>query len=279
MAKCVKCGNSGVFLKVDSFSLCLDCEEKYHTESESALLNVKRHATELNKENRSLSRKVRELQDEIDRLKGLLAENNIVDSSSPVKKAEPSHAFESSVTASAFTYLAPAAFKKKALRKGFVAFDFETTGLRAGRDSIIEIGAIIIENGHEVDRFSSFVNPLCHIPDTASKINNIYDYMVSGAPTIQKLLPKFLSFIGDRPLIAHNADFDISFLEAAMNSAKLYANISYGDTLRMARKKWPSLPNHKLGTISDFLGITINNQHRAIGDCEALVKIVDNLLV
>lgn len=174
--------------------------------------------------------------------------------------------------------LTPSAFRKMAKQKGFVAFDLETTGLSPRRDKIIEIGAIKYEGGVEIERFHTLVNPGIHIPDEASNVNHITDDMVADAPEINDVLPGFLEFIGEFPLVAHNADFDVSFVENALKKAKYSLTITYGDSLQMCRKAFSELPNHKLGTVAMFCGVPMNNQHRAIGDCEALGHIVNGLI-
>ena len=169
--------------------------------------------------------------------------------------------------------ITPSQFKRSAAKNGFVAFDFETTGLSAGRDRIVEVGAIVIENGQEVQRLSTLVNPEMSIPAEASRINHITDDMVASAPYIDKVLPQFIELVGTRPMIAYNAPFDVSFLIAALKRSKLSFTASYADALSMARKAY-DLNNYRLGTVAEHLGIRINDQHRSIGDCEALYKVV-----
>ena len=97
----------------------------------------------------------------------------------------------------------------------YVAFDLETTGLSSQHDEIIEIGAVILKAGREVDRFQSFVDPGRLLTQKIVDLTGITDEMLRGAPDIGEILPRFLAFCGDRPLIAHNADFDVGFVSAA----------------------------------------------------------------
>ena len=177
-----------------------------------------------------------------------------------------------------FTQLAPAAFKRAA-KKGYVVFDLETTGLKPTSDRIIEIGAIKYDgDGHEIDRYSTLVNPECHISNEAYEINNITDDMVADAPLDFDVLPAFFEFVGDYPIIAHNAGFDISFLHNAVKRYRFTVRVQYADSLPMARKKYTNLSRHRLGIVAKYLGIPESTAHRSIGDCEMLGAIVADLL-
>ena len=96
----------------------------------------------------------------------------------------------------------------------FVAFDLETTGLSASEDRIIEIGAVIMKNGQEIDRFQTFVDPKRTLERKIVELTGITQEMLAGAPLIEEVLPKFLEFVGDRVLVAHNSDFDTGFVRA-----------------------------------------------------------------
>ena len=97
----------------------------------------------------------------------------------------------------------------------FIAFDLETTGLSSRTDKIIEIGAVLLRNGKEVDRFQTFVDPGRRLDKKIVDLTGITDQMLQGAPSIAEVMPKFLEFCGDRVLVAHNADFDTGFVRAA----------------------------------------------------------------
>ena len=167
--------------------------------------------------------------------------------------------------------------KKHSLRllKRFIAFDFETTGLsyRNG-DEIIEMSAIIYNNGKPTDEFHSLINPMRHIPDRATKVNNITNDMVSNAPVIADVLPDFLSFVENSILVAHNASFDIGFLVNACEQYRLSTQLEYVDTLTVSRKVFPNLENHKLGTVCNHIGHDIENAHRSTHDAHACAQIL-----
>lgn len=178
-----------------------------------------------------------------------------------------------------FCLLTPSAFRK-ASKRGYIVFDLETTGLNRSSDRIIEIGAIKYDGlHHELERYQTLVNPGKSIPPSATAINHITNAMVADAPSIQDVLPGFLQFIGEFPLIAHNAGFDISFLKnAALQYDVSHTSISYADSLAMARKVY-SLDSYKLGSIAEHLRISESSAHRSIGDCETLGKIVKDMLL
>lgn len=102
----------------------------------------------------------------------------------------------------------------QSLKDRYVVFDIETTGFIPSLDKIIEIGAVKVENGQIVDRFSTFVNPKVPIPFRIEKLTGINDNMVIHAPEIEEVLPKFLEFCEGAIMVAHNADFDMSFISA-----------------------------------------------------------------
>lgn len=172
-----------------------------------------------------------------------------------------------------YVKMTPSTFAKAA-QYSFVAFDLETTGLSAYRDEIIEIGAIKYIDGQEVDNFVSFVRPQKDIPPNITVLTGINNRMVEEAPMISEILPSFLSFVGESPLIAHNASFDIGFLQYAIERCGSMASIRYADSLEMARKKFRGLEDYKLGTIAWHLGSSTDGLHRALADCKVVCDIV-----
>ena len=157
-------------------------------------------------------------------------------------------------------------------KKCFVAVDTETTGLWS-HDEIIEIAAVRVENGVITDEFHTMVNPLRSISAKATAVNGITKDMVANAPTIEEVLPRFLLFVGDAPIAAHNAQFDRGFIDSACSRVRLQPPIKYFDTMKLA-KFWPDAENRKLGTLLCEAGIENEDAHRALGDARALVQLI-----
>ena len=148
----------------------------------------------------------------------------------------------------------------------FVAFDLETTGLSSKKDTIIEIGAVIMKDGKELDRFQTFVDPGVPLQKQITDLTGITDAMLEGAPSIAEVLPRFVEFVGDRVLVAHNADFDTGFIRAACDQLGLPYNFTSVDTLVMAQNLMPELNKHKLDIVADALSLPEFNHHRAADD-------------
>ncbi len=160
----------------------------------------------------------------------------------------------------------------------YVAFDLETTGLSSKTDRIIEIGAVIIKNGVEVDRFQTFVDPGCALERKIVELTGITDDMLAGAPTIEEALPRFLEFVGNRVLVAHNADFDTGFIRAACGQLGLPYNFTAADTLILSQNLLPHLAKHKLNVVADALSLPEFNHHRAADDAVICGLIMDRLM-
>ncbi len=148
----------------------------------------------------------------------------------------------------------------------FVAFDLETTGLSNQNDVITEIGAVIYKDGEILAQFQSFVNPHRPLSPKIVELTGITNEMLKDAPDIETVLPEFLAFCGDRPLAAHNADFDVGFILAACRKLNLDYAPTYVDTLIMAQNLLPDLKNHKLNIVADALSLPEFNHHRAVDD-------------
>lgn len=149
----------------------------------------------------------------------------------------------------------------------FIAFDLETTGTVPGVDQIVEIGAVRFINGQAEAIFSTLIDPQRPIPPGASNVNKIFDHMVQGKPLIDSVLPSFAEFCGDDLLVAHNAPFDAQFLTADIKKHETTAPKGVViDTLPIARKVFPGLPNYKLGTLIQYLKIPSTDFHRAEED-------------
>lgn len=166
----------------------------------------------------------------------------------------------------------------KSLDQTFIIFDIETTGLSFKHDKITEIGAVKVKNGKIVDRFSALINPEVKIPPKIVKLTGITDEMVKNKPTIDKVLPEFINFIGDNPVVAHNASFDTSFIKEFCNKLNLSFLNPIVDTLSLSRILLPKLKRHKLNILAKHFKITLNNHHRAVDDAEATGEIFIRLL-
>lgn len=158
--------------------------------------------------------------------------------------------------------------------KNYIVIDTETTGLSAQRDHIIEISALKIKNGKIIDNYTSLVNPGIMIPKSSIKIHGITDDMVVNAPTIDQVLPEFLDFIGNQPLIGHNLSFDLRFINSYLNEN---INHSLADTMLIARKKLGFLPNHKLITLIEYFELGESQEHRSLSDCVYTYKVYEKL--
>ena len=163
----------------------------------------------------------------------------------------------------------------------YVVFDIETTGFSPETNKIIEIGAVKVENGSIVDRFSSFVNPEVPIPFRIEELTHISDDMVMDAPLIDAVLPQFLEFCADSVMVAHNADFDMSFIKKNATNLGLEFNPTYIDTVALARFLLPNLNRFKLDTVAKAVGVSLDNHHRAVDDAactaEIFVKFIEML--
>ena len=148
----------------------------------------------------------------------------------------------------------------------YVAFDLETTGLSSKRDEIIEIGAVVMKNGKETDRFQTFVDPHRKLERITTELTGITDAVLKGAPSIEEALPEFMKFVGDRILVAHNADFDTGFVRAACEKLNLPYTFTSIDTLVLSQVLMVNLKQHKLNLIADALNLPEFNHHRAADD-------------
>lgn len=155
----------------------------------------------------------------------------------------------------------------------FVVFDIETTGFSAVNDRIIEIGAVKVEGGRIVDRYSTFVNPERPIPFEIEKLTEIHDGMVEDAEVIEDALPKFMEFCQDCIMVAHNAEFDMSFIRENCRRQEFERKFTVVDTLAMARSMLPDLKNYKLDTVVEAVGGSLENHHRAVEDAESTADI------
>lgn len=159
--------------------------------------------------------------------------------------------------------------KGQNLNDTYVVFDLETTGFSSKNDKIIEIGAVKIKNGEIIGNFSEFVNPKRPIPYKIIELTGINDDMVRNAETIEEILPKFLEFIGDSVVVAHNASFDCSFISKNCNDLGLTFEPTIVDTVPLCRFLYPELKSVKLNIVAKHLGVKLESHHRAVDDAKA----------
>ncbi len=156
----------------------------------------------------------------------------------------------------------------------FIVFDIETTGFSFMEDRITEIGAVKIQGGEIIDRYSQLVNPQRSIPEKVVTITGITEDMVRDKPTLDQILPDFMAFAGDGVLVAHNAKFDVSFIRYACDQQGIPFNPTVVDTLSLARMLLKDMKRHKLNLIAKYLGIELLEHHRAVHDAEATAQIL-----
>jgi DNA polymerase III epsilon subunit family exonuclease len=164
---------------------------------------------------------------------------------------------------------------------GFVVFDLETTGSKAPPCRITEIGAYRVREGLVEEEFHTLVNPETPIPPFITALTGISNEMAAKAPKFADIADAFLDFIGDSVLVAHNASFDMGFLNHEIG--RVYEDYRVGNpslcTVQLSRKLLPHINNHKLNTVADYFSIELINHHRANEDAHATAKIFVNLLI
>lgn len=163
----------------------------------------------------------------------------------------------------------------------YVVFDIETTGLSATYDKIIEIGGVKVQGGVIVDKFSEFINPQMPIPFKIEQLTSINDSMVMEADTVDAVLPRFLEFCEGAVMVAHNADFDMSFIFKNASDLGIDFKCTIVDTVSLARVLIPSISRYKLDTVAKAVGVTLEHHHRAVDDAgctaEIFVKFIQML--
>ena len=149
----------------------------------------------------------------------------------------------------------------------FVAFDVETTGFSGKKGRIVEIGVVKFRGGEVIDQQSWLVNPGIPISPMSQRVHGITDDMVSGAPAFKEVYAEFASFIGDSVLIAHNASFDIRFIETETRRHELEPPVNQViDTLKLSRKRHPELKRHGLESLSKHFKLGEVAFHRGLVD-------------
>lgn len=159
-----------------------------------------------------------------------------------------------------------------------VIFDFETTGLDANRDEIIEIGGLKVSQGKVKEEFSSLIKPSIPLDEAITQITGITSKMLEGQPSFHSIIPNFLEFIDGCILVAHNADFDMSFLRSACDRLGYQIDWPCFCTLKMARAYLPDLESKNLDSLAQYYGLQFEARHRSIGDCKVTSSVLQGLL-
>ena len=163
--------------------------------------------------------------------------------------------------------------KGQTLLDDYVVFDLETTGFSPIHDAIIEIGAVKVSKGKISDHYSVFVNPQRPIPLRITELTSIDDSMVADAKSIEEILPEFLSFCEGCSLVAHNAEFDVSFIEENAKRQGFETDFTVLDTVQMARLLLTDLNKFKLNTVCKRLNIKQEHHHRAVDDARVTAEV------
>ncbi|MDB5883867.1 MAG: DNA-directed polymerase [Polaromonas sp.] len=157
--------------------------------------------------------------------------------------------------------------------------DFETTGISpGGGDRATEVAIVLLESGTVVDRFQSLMNAGVRIPSFITQLTGISNAMVAGAPAAAEVMREASRFVGNAPLVAHNAAFDRRFWQAELAQAGLAAPQPFICTLLLSRRLYPQAPNHKLGSLVDFHRLPRTGQaHRALADAEMAAELLGQI--
>ena len=160
----------------------------------------------------------------------------------------------------------------------YVVVDIETTGAHPIHSEIIEIGAVYIEDGKVVKTFNELVCPTSEIPEYIRMMTGITDEMVADKPPIAEVLPRFITFCEDAPLVGHNIIlFDYRMLKANATRLGLGFEKDGLDTLIISRQMLQELPSRKLGDLCTYYGIDLHNAHRAYEDAHATYELLEHL--
>ena len=158
----------------------------------------------------------------------------------------------------------------------YAVIDFETTGLSPAHGAKpTEVGVCLVEEGRIVDRYQSLMNPGVSIPYDVQQLTGITDKMVKAAPAISSVMKETADFVGDRPLLAHNAAFDRKFWEIELNNIKRKPRIDMACSLLLSRRLFPQLANHRLETLVTSLKLPMEGSyHRALADAECTAHLL-----
>jgi CRISPR-associated protein Cas2 len=169
--------------------------------------------------------------------------------------------------------------KKEPPAQGYAVVDVETTGLSAGEHEIIEIGALKARPGEPPEAYQAYVKPSAPLPEAIAKLTGLTSEILQaqGRP-LEEVLPEFLEFLGDLPMVSHNVAFDAAFLRAACQTCGMPPLPNQCiDTLRLSKRLVDSAQNYKLQTLLEHLGLPTDGLHRSLGDCEGTRQLYEKL--
>lgn len=157
--------------------------------------------------------------------------------------------------------------------------DFETTGLSpAMGDRATEVAIVLVEHGQVVDRFQSLMNAGRYIPSFIESLTGISNAMIAAAPAAEKVMAEASRFVGNAPMVAHNASFDRRFWEAELSRAGEAATQPFACTMLVARRLYPQAPSHKLGVLIDYHRLPkAGRAHRAMADAEMAAALLGQI--
>lgn len=164
--------------------------------------------------------------------------------------------------------------------KVVAVIDFETTGLSPAQgDRATEIAAVILENGKVVDRYQSLMNAGVRIPLFIEELTGISNAMIRKAPPVGMVMREVSDFVGDYPLVAHNASFDCKFWDAELERINLQRRQEFLCSLLLARRLMPHAPSHKLGALIEYANLPVAGRaHRALADAEMAASLLAHLM-
>lgn len=160
----------------------------------------------------------------------------------------------------------------------YAIVDIETTGGYAANNAITEVAIVLHDGNREVKRYETLVRPGIPIPRYVQALTGINDEMVADAPPFEDIAPEVYEWLKDAVFIAHNVNFDYSFLKHQLEERGFTLNSKKLCTVRLSRKAFPGAPSYSLGNICSYLGINIDNRHRAGGDAQATVLLFEKIL-
>ncbi|HRP94800.1 MAG TPA: 3'-5' exonuclease [Rhodocyclaceae bacterium] len=154
--------------------------------------------------------------------------------------------------------------------------DFETTGLSPAQgDRATEIAAVIVDGGRVVDRYQSLMNAGVRIPAYIEALTGISDAMIRSAPPVGEVMREVSDFVGDIPIVAHNAAFDAKFWDAELARIERSRNQDFVCSLLLSRRLLPLAPSHKLGALVDYAKLPVAGRyHRALADAEMAASLL-----